>query len=386
MVITRFSRIEALIIDTTGPSTPGVIFTFLSPPSLELHETFEDILFGREYLRRNRLSSFGGFSSRITPYTLFAMQVTCASQGHLKDFRRMARVACLPRPNDAVPNPIVRRSLFSEQTLGRIERWLSQLPWSVAFQTLSILNSVSLDPIELWNLQAQIGALLSDANFGVAKTGYVLRLFGDKLKDPSALISNENDIITCLEGVKKDLRRADLSYVGQSRNPGVFNCYHATVTPTRVLLEGPFMDQTNRILRQYPAHQEYFLRVSFTDEEILHFRWDRDVQGALFVKERVGGILEQGLDIAGRHFEFLAYSNSALREHAVWFCATFQEPDGGWVTAQSIRDGLGDFEYKGLDRQPAKLAARMSQAFTATEPSITLPLDGTTIPILDDIE
>ncbi|KAG9048828.1 hypothetical protein FS837_011911 [Tulasnella sp. UAMH 9824] len=384
MVVVRFSRIEALIIDTAERSTPGILFTFLSPPALEIHED-SDSIFGQDHFRRYRCSAFGPTHTRIIPYTLFAMRVTCASQTHMEEFRRMARAASLPRPTDAVPSPIVRRSLFSPNNLDDIDAWLEGLPWSVAFQALSILNAAALDPIELWGLRLRIEALVSDADFGEAKAGEVLRGFGSKLKDPAALIQDDESIIRCFESVKADLRRASLSSSSRIRNPGVFNCYHATVTPTRILLDGPFLDQSNRVLRQYPAHQEYFLRVNFTDEDKLHFRWDREVDGARFVKERVGGVLEQGLNIAGRRFEFLAYSNSALREHAVWFSAPFQEPDGGWITAQSIRDGLGDFEFKNLERQPAKLAARMSQAFTATEPSIALSLDGD-IPIVDDIE
>jgi RNA-dependent RNA polymerase len=46
-------------------------------------------------------------------------------------------------------------------------------------------------------------------------------------------------------------------------------------------------------------------------------RWDRMVDGDSFVRERVGRILTEGLDIAGRHYEFLGYSNSGLREHTV---------------------------------------------------------------------
>ncbi|KIO25499.1 hypothetical protein M407DRAFT_210550, partial [Tulasnella calospora MUT 4182] len=384
MVVVRFSRIEALIVDTAERSTPGILFTFLSPPALEIHENSEGI-FGQEYFRRYRCSSFGQTHTRIVPYTLFAMRVACASQTHMEEFRRMARAASLPRPTDAVPSPIVRRRLFSASTLDRIDAWLSELPWSVAFQALSILNAAALDPIELWNLRPRIEALVSDTDFGVAKTGEVLRGFAGRLKDPKALIQDGESIVRCFDDVKADLRRASLSSGSRLRNPGVFNCYHATVSPTRILLDGPYLDQSNRILRQYPAHQEYFLRVNFADEDHLRFRRDRRIDVARFVKERVGGILEGGLDIAGRHFEFLAYSNSALRDHAVWFCATFQEPGGGRVTAQSIRDGLGDFYFKNLERQPAKLAARMSQAFTATDPSVTLPLDGD-IPILPDIE
>ncbi|KAG8915203.1 hypothetical protein FRC00_006648 [Tulasnella sp. 408] len=367
MVVVRFSRIEALIIDTAERSNPGILFTFLSPPALEIHEE-SDGIFGQEYFRRYRCSAFGPTHTRIIPYTLFAMRVTCASQTHMEELRRMARAASLPRPTDAVPSPIVRRSLFSPNNLDRIDGWLEELPWSVAFQALSILNAAALDPIELWNLRPRIEALVSDADFGVAKAGEVLRGFGSKLKDPEALIQDDESIVSCFESVKADLRRASLSSSRRTRYFPPLYCFSVA------------------LIRVSPGSRTVFSDniLPIKNEDNLHFRWDREVAGARFVKERVGGVLEQGLNIAGRHFEFLAYSNSALREHAVWFSAPFQETDRGWITAQSIRDGLGDFYFDGLECQPAKLAARMSQAFTATEPSVTLSLDGIP-PVLPDI-
>ena len=89
--------------------------------------------------------------------------------------------------------------------------------------------------------------------------------------------------------------------------------------------------------------------------------------------DRVGGILKKGFYLGGRHFEFLAYSQSALREHAVWFICPFQHPTEGYITGQKIRDSLGDFS--GVIKYPSKYAARIAQAFTATDPSVRISRD-----------
>jgi RNA-dependent RNA polymerase len=160
-------------------------------------------------------------------------------------------------------------------------------------------------------------------------------------------------------------------------SPGHILCHHVVITPSRMLLEGPYPTQSNRVIRHYqdhnPAFVERFLRVDFCDEDHLAYRWDREVDGSWFVHRRVGGVLRNGFELAGRSFEFLAYSQSSLREHAVWFVSPFEDPVEGHVNAERIRAGLGDFSD--LLRTPSKYAARIAQAFTSTDPSVKIRRD-----------
>lgn len=155
---------------------------------------------------------------------------------------------------------------------------------------------------------------------------------------------------------------------------GHISCHHVIVTPSRILLEGPYTTQSNRVIRHYQDHDrsltERFIRVEFRDEDRLAYRWDNDVDGTWFLKQRVGGILRQGFELGGRAFEFLAYSTSALREHSVWFVSPFRDPIEGYVTSEIIRSSLGNFSE--LLRMPSKYAARIAQAFTATDPSVKI--------------
>jgi len=122
-----------------------------------------------------------------------------------------------------------------------------------------------------------------------------------------------------------------------------------------------------------PALVEYFIRVEFCDEDRLMYRWDGDVDGTWFLKKRVGGVLRHGFEIGGRSFEFLACSNSALREHSVWFVSPFRDPKEGFLTTEYIRSSLGDFSE--LLRKPSKYAARIAQNFGATERSVKIRRD-----------
>ena len=50
------------------------------------------------------------------------------------------------------------------------------------------------------------------------------------------------------------------------------------MTPTRFLLEGPYVVQSNRVIRDYEGYEHNFIRVDFRDEDHLQYRWEKDVR------------------------------------------------------------------------------------------------------------
>jgi RNA-dependent RNA polymerase len=116
-----------------------------------------------------------------------------------------------------------------------------------------------------------------------------------------------------------------------------------------MILEGPYPTQSNRIIRRYEGCENHFIRVDFRDEDRLQYRWSREVDGHPLLRERVGGILKNGFSLGGREFEFLAYSNSSLREHAVWFINPFHHPRFGRVDGKNIREDIIRFDGLGFD-------------------------------------
>lgn len=387
VIVFRFSRVESLAYDTSNGPCPAILFSFPSSPAFEMHRTIskagQALPSSDPGGRRSRLVAFSSSHEVSAPYTSLAMRVVCNSWNDFAEFQRMAGVAGLPHATE-LPPPPPSRTLFTASALERIHRWIAKLPYVVGFQALAVLNNLHLDPHELWGLRPQIMSILNEHK--EARTSEILRLFGPLVKmlgwesDFDADEDPPETIEDCLRRATKDATPLHMTLRDQSKNPGWFNCHHVTITPTRMVLEGPYPDQSNRVLRRFSNHHDYFLRVNFTDEDLLDFRWDRDVDGAQFVRDRVGGVLKRGLVVAGRKFDFLAYSSSALKEHAVWFCAEFMEGGKAW-NAETIRQSLGDFSH--LERYPARYGARMSQAFTATEPGIILPVEE--IIMIDDI-
>ena len=151
-----------------------------------------------------------------------------------------------------------------------------------------------------------------------------------------------------------------------------------TVTPLTRRCWGPELDMPNRILRAFKDKGDRFMRVHFTDEN-----WERLAVGSarypMFdlvkrVKEKLG----QGIVIGSRRYEFLAMSNSQLREHCCWFFAS-----DGTTSADDIRRWMGDFNDIKI---VAKYAARMGQSFSSTITSSSLEVGPAELEEIPDIK
>ncbi|KAF9874428.1 RNA-dependent RNA polymerase [Colletotrichum karsti] len=148
--------------------------------------------------------------------------------------------------------------------------------------------------------------------------------------------------------------------------------FKAVVTPTRVTLHGPEMEPLNRILRKHPNHADYFMRVQFCDEDGTDL-WFNPRVSYEKVFERYRAVLNGGIAVAGRVYQFLGFSHSSLRSHATWFSAPFVDDSGKMQLYQNIIKSLGDFEHIQI---PAKCAARIGQAFSETPSFISLTDSG----------
>jgi hypothetical protein len=100
-------------------------------------------------------------------------------------------------------------------------------------------------------------------------------------------------------------------------SPHMAYIHKVMVTPSRITLHGPESEPLNRILRRFPNHHEYFIRVQFCDEngQDIHFS-PRVNNKEIFA--RFKGVFQNGIQIAGRTYTFLGFSHSSLRSHSAW--------------------------------------------------------------------
>jgi len=139
------------------------------------------------------------------------------------------------------------------------------------------------------------------------------------------------------------------------------------VTPTGVYFTSPGLEIANRVLRKYRSLQDRFIRVQFTGELYegrIYPRSESEQDDEMY--KRVLRVLTRGIRIGARHYEFLAFGNSQIRENGAYFFAGTDE-----VSCDSIRESMGDFSRI---KTVAKYAARMGQCFSTTREIRTISI------------
>ncbi|EJF66614.1 RdRP-domain-containing protein [Dichomitus squalens LYAD-421 SS1] len=403
IIAIRASQIAWVSTSIHQPSGSPVIFFSLDyPPSFETESVLAPLSTSNlsHTTPRQRWTAFDESHEAIAPYTSLAIRLECASEEDLGTFRSFARA--VHTPVSSYSYPIERRELFTARRRELYELWLAGLPWMVAFHLEALVRSWLVDMTEILLLRRPIDRILRDRPLGYTverQREYVAALLRELRARAKELYWYGEDqhrssdgvmtqpplrssigIAELFEQVRVQFVHKPLTSFAAGDTSAPFNCLRLTVTPTTMILEGPFPERSNRVMRKYYHSQDCFLRVSFQDENRLQYRFNREVDGRRFIDLRVKRVLLEGIRIAGAHFRFLAYSQSALKEHAVWFVKPFRYRDSHqnvhFVDATTIIQSLGQFHNLPFDptlmRCPARYAARISQAFTATDAAVSM--------------
>ncbi|CBQ71530.1 related to RNA-dependent RNA polymerase [Sporisorium reilianum SRZ2] len=288
-----------------------------------------------------------------------------------------------PRQN---PRPIVRRNLIDPHFYQAAAQYCASIDLRVAYQFEKLFRNGLYSPTVLEILKNNTRRLLKI--YGADFAAKVLESLATTSRQVQVRDRNTKCLLASsklqqrIQAEEERLKRQHARQVdvldAQVNSTATAQVFHVTITPTRTLLEGPFMDASNRVLRLFPEFGSHFLRVAFCDEDGDRFPVSRhdfadDIDSESFVRERIGTPLKEGIDIAGRRFEALAWSGSGLGSHHCWFVTAFTDKDGKWWNAERIRASLGNFSR--VENQPARFGARLSQAFSATSSTIRISDD-----------
>jgi RNA-dependent RNA polymerase len=118
-------------------------------------------------------------------------------------------------------------------------------------------------------------------------------------------------------------------------------------------------ETSNRVVRKFIEEEKFssesFLRLHIGDEngkKIFGF----DLTSS--IENRIRSAILSGIKVNGRHYLFLAFSSSQLKEGCVWMVS----PERSWTIAK-MRTSMGDFS---VCKTPSKYAARIGQCFSTT--------------------
>ncbi|ORY06210.1 putative RNA-dependent RNA polymerase 1 [Basidiobolus meristosporus CBS 931.73] len=131
----------------------------------------------------------------------------------------------------------------------------------------------------------------------------------------------------------------------------------AFVTPSKIHLLPPSLEPSNRVLRHFHQYREYFIQVTFSEERFEKIGPNSQLNQAVF--DSFEETLTEGFHIGKRHYRFLAFSSTQLREHSCWFFADTSEG----VDVDFIRKWMGDFSDIG---NIAKRATTMGLCLSST--------------------
>ena len=130
-----------------------------------------------------------------------------------------------------------------------------------------------------------------------------------------------------------------------------------TITPLRVICHAPQLSHSNRVLREYPELRERLVRATFADEALGPFYKAKSND---ILQYRMRRLLRRGINIVGRSFRFLAYSNSQLRTISCWM---YDETPAEYTSVPNVDDlrkKLGNFD----SFLPSRFGARLGQCFS----------------------
>ncbi|KAH9916868.1 RNA dependent RNA polymerase-domain-containing protein [Fomitopsis serialis] len=404
---TRFMAIRTSQVYWTA-ATPdqfgesSIFFSLLYPPSFEEGPADPDFVdpdgltFGDPYSLRELLEVTKIFRLRkvgfdrthdlVAPYTSIAIRLVCESTSDIAVYRGLCRRARLSV--DSSSYTVVQRGLFHRTIRDTYNAWIETLDFAVASQVIALSRKRLVDMREVMQslrpvidvLVPEHGPYVTSTLLADLKTRIEARVwYGDGIDVNQDTL--QELVITCA----RQLLRTPLPPLPHA---DLFLCTHLYITPTTTVIEGPFPEQSNRVIRQFWDNRDSFLRVHFTDDNRLAYRYDSEINLRELIGQRVKHFLVKGFMLAGRHFEFLGYSQSALKNHSVWFVRPFKAADGRTINAAAIVAGLGSFTDNPYDPEliycPARYGARISQAFSSTESSIAIAVEE--MEIVDDIK
>ena len=241
-VSSPFSQLETLRhLETTEASY--IEITFQIPPAFSKLASKSQNLFNPVQQGTRVRGIDIGLPKRTSGFISLALLITLPPSSHsaIENFREMASYIGLDTV--LMHSPPEKRRHFSEANLDAVENWVSNMKWPASFHCASLLHNWLLSAKELCSIRPFIEMCTSGMPSDTLERffeylGMSLRsIIGERVPPGSGA----QRLIK--ESLESCVRTASESAVRPSYQSTKLSCLSVKVTPTRVVLEGPFPEQ-----------------------------------------------------------------------------------------------------------------------------------------------
>lgn len=327
---------------------------------------------GRNTPQRRRIGSLSKEHAVVAGccfvYRIVLTDIPSKIRVHLLALQKASGMPSMVHQQTSICRP--QKSFASEQAKLLASLESQAFPWILKFQLRRLSMDGTLTPTQTLQLLPEVSRMSSRS--GVAITSSAVRMLcNNQIPFPGLETdAKEFELDTLVQQLKSNEvqipKERWLSFEDDTKEFAMI--HRLTVTPAGFYMTGPDREPLNRVLRKYPKHYDFFLRVQFSDEDGEPVRFNPRVSNDSIFEGRFKTVLKEGFNMAGRKYGFLGFSHSSLRAQSCWFLAPFAQ-DGSLLYDRMLIQQLGDFTKI---RCPAKCAARIGQAFSETPTAVTL--------------
>ena len=261
-----------------------------------------------QQIKRKRISAIST-SHREVAGSCLCYRFLLASSNDVMGIQALKRFPMIPG-SISIDTSVIEASSFAVQferlknTLAR--KKYDKVPFELKFQLQKLAQNGYLSPAKVTKLLAVISHHVENMDVRIV-TRSVRNLLG-QIPFPGPETESSDFSIEALTEILVDSQKSILR--GESYSTGLADQYNhlasihkAIVTPAGVYLDGPEPEIQNRVLRRYSSSTNYFLSVSFFDEDWESLRLDRRTSGEAIYRGRYDAVLRTGINIVGRQYE-----------------------------------------------------------------------------------
>ena len=182
----------------------------------------------------------------------------------------------------------------------------SGFPFEVKFQLQRLAQNGYLSPPIVLKFMEVIGRFVPNIDNSIATAA--MRRLDNQIPYPGPDIDASELSLETLselfaENLKMVIRERAYSVGLAETYDHIASIHKAMVTPAGTYLSGPEPEVKNRVLRKYSRFSNYFLQVSFLEENGEQIWFERDTSNGEIYHGRFKRVLEGVINIAGRGYE-----------------------------------------------------------------------------------